>query len=86
MNKRKGRRSDDKERKREIGEKDVGRGWGGGGGRREYKRERREYKRERREGEDYRERREVKQISRGRRGKRDYTKHQQQPLKFTCLR
>ena len=76
MNKRKGRRGDDKERKREIGEKEVGRGWGGGG---------REYKRERREDEDYRERREVKQISRGRRGKRDYTKHQQQPLKFTCL-
>ena len=72
MNKRKGRRGDDKGRKREIYRREGS--WGGGG-----------IERERREDEDYRERREVKQASRGGRGKRDYTKHQQQPLKFTCL-
>ena len=67
LNKRKGRRGDDKGRNgKYIGEKEVG---GGGGG----------------EDEDYRERREVRQTSRGGRGKRDYTKHQQQPLKFSCL-
>ena len=43
-----------------------------------------EGKKREREDEQDRERRKVRQTSREKGEKRDYTRHQQQPLKFTC--